>query len=189
MNPTTLSRRDALLLLGATAITATSRAGGVPGDSIYQLHPALTDQDGHPFDPASMRGSPVIATMFYSSCEMVCPVIFETVAQIVKSLKPSVRDRVRVMMVSFDPERDTVPVLKETATRHGCDAHWSLVRGSDADVRRIAALLGVQYRRLASGEFNHSSSIQLLDAEGRIVKRTGKLGEIDPAFIAAVQSS
>jgi protein SCO1 len=195
MTSTLLSRRDALLLglAGLAAVASPSHAatssGALPGDSIYQLHPKLTDQDGHPFELASMRGAPVLASMFYSSCEMVCPVLFETIAHTVRSLKPAVRDRIRVMMVTFDPARDTVAVLKETALKHGCDAHWSLARGTDADVRRIAALLGVQYRRLPSGEFNHSASILLLDAEGRIVKRTGKLGEDDPAFIAAVQAS
>jgi protein SCO1 len=195
MISTPLSRRDALLLgfAGLTAVAASSRAGtlsnALPGDSIYQLHPKLTDQDGRPFDLASMRGAPVLVSMFYSSCEMVCPVLFETVAHTVKSLKPAVRDRIHVVMVTFDPARDTVPVLKETALKHGCDAHWSLVRGTDADVRRIAALLDVQYRRLPSGEFNHSASIHLLDADGRIVKRTGTLGEDDPAFIAAAQAA
>jgi protein SCO1 len=192
-----VSRRDALRygLLGAAGIAGLGLArpgraatGPTPGDSLYQLRAALVDQDGRAFELASLRGHPVLLSMFYSSCEMVCPVLFETVAHTVRSLKPAVRDRLRVVMVTFDPARDTVALLKETAIKHGCDAHWSLVRGSDADVRRIAALLDVQYRRLPSGEFNHSSSIELLDSEGRIVKRTATLGQDDPAFLAAIQA-
>jgi len=192
-----VSRRDALRygLLGAAGLAGVALAtpgraavGALPGDSLYQLRAALVDQDGHPFELASLRGNPALVSMFYSSCEMVCPILFETVAHTVRSLKPAVRDRVHIVMVSLDPERDTVAVLKETAIKHGCDAHWSLVRGPDADVRRIAALLGVQYRRLPSGEFNHSTSIELLDSEGRIVKRTATLGQDDPAFLAAIQA-
>ena len=192
-----VSRRDALRygLLGAAGLAGVALAtpgraavGALPGDSLYQLRAALVDQDGHPFELASLRGNPALVSMFYSSCEMVCPILFETVAHTVRSLKPAVRDRVHIVMVSLDPERDTVAVLKETAIKHGCDAHWSLVRGSDADVRHIAALLGVQYRRLPSGEFNHSTSIELLDSEGRIVKRTATLGQDDPAFLAAIQA-
>jgi len=156
-------------------------------DSVYQLHPRLVDQDGHPFDWASTRGAPVLASMFYTSCEMVCPLIFESIRRTVDAFDKPVRDKVRVVMVSFDPERDTVPVLKETAAKHHCDARWSLVRGSGADARRIAALLGVQYRRLPSGEFNHSSVISLLDDEGRIVKRTTTVGDVDPALVAAAR--
>jgi len=186
-----LSRRDMLLFLGAGGALATARAAvepaAMPGDSIYQFRPQFVDQEGRAFDLASMRGRPVLASMFYSSCDMVCPLIFETIAHTVKSLKPVARDRIHVAMVTFDPERDTVPVLKDTALRHHCGAQWSLLRGSDADVRRFAALLGVQYRRLPSGEYNHSASIGLLDGQGRLVGRTAKLGEDDPAFVAAVQ--
>jgi len=186
------SRRDMLLLFGAAGALATARAAetpaALPGDSIYQFRPQLVDQDGRTFDLASMRGRPVLASMFYSACDMVCPLIFETIAHTLKSLKPPARDRIHVAMVTFDPAHDTVPVLKDTALRHGCDAHWSLLRGSDADVRRFAALLGAQYRRLPSGAYNHSAAIGLLDAQGRIVRRTGTLGEDDPAFVAAVQA-
>ena len=89
--------------------------------------------------------------------------------------------------MSFDPARDTVSVPKETADKHSCDTHWSLVRSSNADVRQIAAVLGVQYRQLASGEFNHSTSVLLLDGDGRIVKRSGSLGTVDPALVLALR--
>ena len=183
---TLLSRRDALLL-ALSACVAGVHAAALPGDSIYQLAPALVDQDGRPFELASTRGGVVLASMFYSSCEMVCPVLFETIAQTVKALPAAERDRVRIVMVSFDPERDTVEVLKDTAQRHGCGPAWTLARGSAADVRRIAAVLGVQYRRLDSGEFNHSTQVELLDRDGRIVQRSGRLGEVDPALVQALR--
>jgi len=189
MRSSSLSRRSALALIALAAALPPALAAAPPGDSIYQLHPALTDQDGRPYDLASTRGAPVLVSMFYSGCEMVCPVIFETIAQTVKALPAPERARLRILMVTFDPERDTVDVLKATAQRHGCDERWRLVRATDADVRRLAAVLGVQYRRLPSGEFNHSSALLLLDAEGRIVKRTGVLGSVDTGFVAAIHGS
>jgi protein SCO1/2 len=136
-----------------------------------------------------LQGSPVLVSMFYSSCEMVCPVLFETVAQTVKLLPAPAQERIRILMVTFDPDRDTVAVLKETAAKHGCDRHWSLVRGSNADVRQIAAALNVQYRRLPSGEFNHSTSVLLLDAQGRITRCSGSLGAVDPALVSALRQA
>jgi len=189
MRSPSLSRRGALALIALAAALPPAIAAAPPGDSIYQLHPALTDQDGRAYDLASTRGAPVLVSMFYSGCEMVCPVIFETIAQTVKALPASERARLRILMVTFDPERDTVDVLKATAQRHGCDERWRLVRATDADVRRLAAVLGVQYRQLPSGEFNHSSAILLLDAEGRIVTRTGVLGSVDTGFVAAIHGS
>jgi protein SCO1/2 len=185
------SRRDVLLLLASAAClpAAANATGALPGGSFYRLNPPLTDQDGHPFELASLQGGPVLVSMFYSSCEMVCPVLFETIKQTVRSLPAAIGDRVRILMVTFDPERDTIAALKETAQKHGCDKQWSLVRGSDADVRQIAAALGVQYRRLASGEFNHSTTVLLLDAQGRIALRSGSLGAVDPLLVSALRQA
>ncbi len=188
-----VSRRDALLCLaavwaGGPAIAAAPPAA-LPGNSVYQLRPALTDQDGQPFDLGSLRGQPVLASMFYSSCQMVCPLIFETIQQTLAALRPAERERFRVLMVSFDPARDSVAVLKEKAETHHCDARWTLARTDDASARKFAALLGVQYRRLASGEFNHSSTTLLLDAEGRIAARTGTLAGVDPTLLKALRAA
>jgi len=193
-SPSRLSRRDALLLLAAAAagLPVAARAAApaeLPGDSIYQYRPPLTDQDGHAFDIASLRGGPVLVSMFYSSCEMVCPMIFETLHLTLKALPVADRERLRVLMVSFDPARDSVAVLKTKAEAHHCDARWTLARTDDASARKLAALLGVQYRRLASGEFNHSSTIELLDADGRIAARTGTLAAVDPALLKRLRAA
>ena len=186
-------RRRALLAFGATlcatALVPRSRATALPADSIYQLRVGLTDQDGAALELASMRGRPLLASMFYTSCQMVCPMIFETVAGTLQALAPAQRAKVRVLMVSFDPARDTVAVLKETAHAHRCDAQWTLARPDDeSGARKIAALLGVQYRRLANGEFNHSSSIALVDADGRIGARSGKLGAVDDDLLKSIRA-
>ena len=52
----------------------------------------------------------------------------------------------------------------------------------------LAGVLGVRYRELADGEFNHTSALILLDAEGRVLARTEKMGaKPDPEFVAAVR--
>ena len=188
MIPIALTRRGALLWLGAAAC-APLLAAELPGNSVYQLSTPLTDQEGQAFTLASLRGQPVFVSMFYSSCEMVCPMIFETIQQTVKALPAAERERVRVVMISFDPARDTTAVLKQTALAHACDARWTLARGDETGVRKVAAVLGIQYRRLASGEFNHSSTIELLDADGRIAARSGKLGAVDPALVKAMHQA
>ena len=190
MNTSTLSRRGALLWFAAAAWPPTTFAAGeLPGNSIYQFRPPLTDQNGRPFDVASLRGHPVLVSMFYSSCEMVCPMIFQTLQMTLNALPAGEQQHVRVLMVSFDPARDSVAVLKEKAETHQCDARWTLARTDDASARKFAALLGVQYRRLASGEFNHSSTVELLDAEGRIAARTGTLAAVDPTLLKALRAA
>lgn len=192
MNRLLLDRRWALRSLGALAAVATLpglATAATPGDSIYKLPATLTDAEGKPFELASLQGTPVLASMFYSSCDMVCPMIFETVHATLRALPAADRNNVRVLMVSFDPERDTPAVLKKTAASHSCDSRWTLACADAATTRKVAAVLGVQYRRISNGEFNHSSTLELLDRQGRIAARSGKLGGADAALVSAVRKA
>jgi protein SCO1/2 len=182
------NRRAVLSSLGAAAclpLTAWCAPGSLPGDSVYQLQAALVDQQGRPFELESLRGAPALVSMFYTSCEMVCPMIFETLHMTLKALPAAERSATKVLLISFDPERDTPDVLAKAAAARGCDSQWTLARGDEATVRKVAAVLGIQYRRLSSGEFNHSSTIDLLDKTGRIVARSGTLGSVDAALVQA----
>jgi protein SCO1 len=196
MNHPNFTRRQALLSLGALACVPlaaeaakAAQPTATPGNSVYQLHAALTDQDGRPFELESLRGTPVLVSMFYSSCQMVCPMVFETIHSTLKAIPAAERADVKVVMISFDPARDSVAVLKKTAAVRNCDAQWTLARGDENTSRKIAAALNIQYRRLSDGEFNHSTIISLLDREGRIAARTGKLGTVDAALVKAVHEA
>ncbi len=183
-----LPSRRLMLSLLAAGMLAPAHAAAQNGNSIYALSVPLTDQNGRDFRLAELRGGPVLISMFYTSCEAVCPMIFETLRLTLARLPERERGAVRVVMVSFDPTRDTVAALKRTAQAHGVDDdRWTLARADEAAARQIAAVLGVQYRRLASGEFNHSSEIMLLDAEGRIVQRSAMLGAVDPALLQSLR--
>jgi protein SCO1/2 len=57
------------------------------------------------------------------------------------------------------------------------------------NVRKLAAVLGIQYRARANRDINHSTALVLLDADGRIIARSDKLGELDPDFVAAVRKT
>lgn len=184
-----MTRRSALRALAAGAcIPLLARAAVLmPEDSIYRLPATLVDQDGRSFELSSLRGTPMLFSMFYTSCEMVCPMIFETIEATRKALRVSGQGAINVLMVSFDPARDTVEALKRTAVAHACDEHWTLARADDATVRKVAAVMGVQYRKLSNGEFNHSTLIDVLDRNGRIVARSGKLGSVDPVLVKAAK--
>src|SRR5690606_32635960 len=79
--------------------------------------------------------------------------------------------------------------LAEVARKRRMDtSRWTLAQPRPEDLRKLAAVLDVQYRKLPDGEFNHSSVISLLDREGRVLARTSKLGGApDPEFVAAVR--
>lgn len=89
-----------------------------------------------------------------------------------------------MLLVSFDPARDTPDKLAELVRARRHDEHWTVA--SDADARALAAVLGVKYRRLANGDFAHGSTIVALDGEGREIARTDSLGNREPVVRALI---
>ena len=63
----------------------------LPGNSVYQLQARLLDQAGRPVQWRDLRGKPRIATMFYSNCPYMCPLIIETGKGIDRALTPAER--------------------------------------------------------------------------------------------------
>jgi protein SCO1/2 len=176
---------------GASAAngSVSATAASLPTDSILQLGDTFTAQDGRTFTLAERRGKPQLVAMFYSSCKFMCPLLVDSARGVDHALTPAERARLSVLFVSLDPARDTPPVLAALAARRKLDTkRWTLARADATTVSKIAALLGVRYRRLADGDFNHTSALVLLDADGRILARTEKMGATpDPDFLKAVK--
>lgn len=140
--------------------------------SVYDLPAKLVDQEARDIGLDVWRGQPTVVALFFASCPQACPLLIGNIQFVEKSLKPAERAQLRVLLVSFEPVDDTPEVLRKVARKYGLDtSRWRLAR-TDADtVRDIAAVLGVSYRKLDDGSFNHSSVITLVDAQGHIVAR------------------
>ena len=158
--------------------------------SVYQLDATWTTDAGQPFTLGELRGRPVVLAMFFTSCGYACPRIVGAMAQIRQTLPPAVRDRTMFVLVSFDDERDTVAALHDYREVHELGAqNWILLRGAPGDIRELAAVLGVSYKKNALGQFGHSNLITILNGEGEIIhQRAGLEGGLVEATRAVVAS-
>ena len=182
----------AVALLGfATVAGAAKPAPALPGDSIYQLPLPLTDSNGQTRDWRTLRGKPHLVAMFYTSCQYICPLIVESGKAVERQLTPAQQKKLGVVLISMDPARDDPAALKKVAEQRKLDTtRWTLASPPAGEVRAVAGVLGIRYRLLADGEFNHSSALILVDANGRILARTEKIGsKPDPEFVAAVRKA
>jgi protein SCO1 len=163
----------------------------LPRDSVYQLPLQLTDQSGRISDWRTRRGKPQLVSMFYTSCQYICPLIVDSGKAVEKNLTPAQQQKLGILLVSMDPRRDTPAALQAIVDKRHLDtARWTLASPPVGDVRAAAGVLGIRYRQLANGEFNHTSALVLLDADGRILARTEQVGSRpDPEFIAAVRAA
>lgn len=169
---------------------AADKNAALPSNSVYQLKAQMTDQSGKSFAIADRRGHPLLVGMFYTSCQFVCPMLVDALRDTESKLSAQEREKISVLLVTIDPTRDTVTVLQRTAAERGLDpAHWTMARTDEKTTRKLAAVLGVQYRALPNGDFNHSTDLILLDSDGRVAARTSQLGSADQKFVKQVKTA
>ena len=162
----------------------------LPGDSVYRIKAELTDHDGRAFKLEEQCGRVVLVSMMYNSCTFVCPMLVDTMELTRDTLTEKERTQLDALLITFDPARDDMKSLKSVLEKRALDpAHWRLARTDSASTRKIAAVLGIQYRLLPDGEYNHTTVLILLDTEGRILGRTRKIGAVDPVFLRLVRQT
>jgi formylglycine-generating enzyme required for sulfatase activity/cytochrome oxidase Cu insertion factor (SCO1/SenC/PrrC family) len=173
--------KHVLLLLMLSLLACAAAEGGepptaanvLPGQSIYRLDDAWTTSSGRTFRLADLRGHPVLLVLFYGTCRSACPQLVHDLHRVDALLAPSARPRVRHLLVSIDPDRDTPEQLARFAAEHGLEApRFTLLHGTSDQVRVLAAALDVRYRATGTGEFSHDMRITLLDADGVIAARS-----------------
>jgi protein SCO1 len=154
------------------------------GAPLYDLRLTLTAHDSREIGLDEFRGKPVLISMFYGSCAYACPTLIGDIKRIERQLPPDTREALRVLLVSFDAEHDTPARLQELIATHGLDQRrWILASASDESALPLAAALGIRYRKLPSGAFNHTSLITLLDPAGRIVAQSEGLNRDNAVIV------
>ena len=155
-------------------------------ESVYQVDSSWTRSDDKEFRLSQLRGKVRVAAIFFANCEYACPILVAKMKKLQASLPKEQRDRVGFLLVSMDVERDDPAHLRAYAERMKLEGDWTLLHGNDADVRELAAVLGIRYRKEKDGSFSHSNMITVLDREGRVAHRSIGL-EGDPSeALAAV---
>lgn len=129
---------------------------------------ALQGSDGQELKLARYRGKAVLMSFGFSSCSAVCPTTLATLAQARQLLGPQ-SDAVQVVFVTVDPERDDAARLK--AYLGAFDSSFVGATGKPEALEAVRKNYGVSARKVAMDNgylFDHSSSIFLIDAQGRL---------------------
>jgi protein SCO1/2 len=150
----------------------------LPGRSLYHLNDTWLDQRGAELQLHELRGQPVVAVMFYASCETACPILIRDALQLERELPAADRERTQFVMITIDPETDAPERMTRYVSDNGLEApNWHFLSGSEQQTRAIASLLGVSYRAAGGGMFSHTNLITILDPDGVVVHRTEGLAQ------------
>jgi len=174
MNMTAVARRAVFAVLVA-ALAACGQDGrkfeasDITGSSFGRDF-ALTDPDGKPRTLADFRGKAVVLFFGYTQCPDVCPTTLAALAEAMKRLGPDA-DRVQVLFVTVDPERDDPALLKQYVPAF--DSRFLALRGDADATARTAKEFKVIYQKVPGATpgrytMDHSAGTYIFDPQGRL---------------------
>jgi protein SCO1/2 len=158
-----------LLLVACEAGGPKFAASDVTG-SAFGRDFALRDPDGHERTLADFRGKAVVLFFGYTQCPDVCPTTLATLAETMKRLGADA-DRVQVLFVTVDPDRDTAALLRQYVPAF--DRRFLGLRGDAEATARTAKEFKVIYEKVpgatpGSYTMDHSAGSYVFDPQGRL---------------------
>ena len=96
---------------------------------------SLTDQSGRAFGRDDLRGKAWVADFVFTSCSDACPRLTQRMRSLQDRLDP--HERVGLLSITVDPERDTPEKLRDYGKTYGArEDVWRFLTGSPTEVER-----------------------------------------------------
>src|SRR6478672_5660741 len=142
----------------------------------------LTNQDGKKISPKDFRGKAWAITFIYARCPLpdYCIKMSTNFSDLANSLKDNadLKDKVRLLSISFDPENDTPAKLRQYGQGYlGNESNpdftiWQLAVGSDLEVRKIAEFFGLDYHVDENDKavITHNLRTAVISPAGKVIK-------------------
>jgi protein SCO1/2 len=128
----------------------------------------LADHTGKPRRLEDFRGKAVVLFFGFTHCPDVCPTTLAEASSAIKKLGPDA-ERVQVLMVTVDPERDTQEVLAKYVTAF--DPRFLGLRGDLPATQRAAKEFKIYFEKRKTGDsysVDHSGQSYVIDPQGRL---------------------
>lgn len=131
---------------------------------------SLIDQNGQPRTLADFKGKAVVVFFGYTQCPDVCPTTMFEMSKVMTQLGP-LAERVQVLFVTVDPERDTQELL--AAYVPNFDKRFLGLYGNAEATAKVAKEFKVFYQKSAgktpeSYTMDHTAASYVFDPQGRI---------------------
>ncbi len=141
----------------------------------------LINQDGKRISMKDFKGKALAITFIYTKCPLpnYCILMSKNFSDLANKLKDSnLKDKIRLLSISFDPQADTPAKLKAYGQGYlGNGANpdftiWQLATGTDKEIKNIADFFGLRYETDQNDktQFNHSLRTIVVTPDGRVQK-------------------
>jgi protein SCO1 len=174
------------LLLAASAFVLSRDTYQPYGTRLLNVRPAeanqftLTAHDGSSKSLSDFRGKVVLIFFGFVNCPDVCPTTLLELSKVYKALTPAEQARVQVVLISVDPERDSLEKLRNYVTFF--NPNFIGLTGTPEQIADVARRYGVFYQKSqikSPTEYNvdHTAGVFALDPMGqlRLVYSSGRV--------------
>jgi protein SCO1/2 len=130
----------------------------------------LADHNGKMRSLADFKGKAVVVFFGYTQCPDVCPTTMAEMANVMKELGP-LADKVQVLFITVDPERDTPEILSKYVPAF--DPRFLGLIGDKESLDKVTKEFKVFYQKVPGKEagsytVDHTAGSYVYDPQGRI---------------------
>ena len=143
----------------------------ITGSTSFGKDFSLLDPDGKVRTLVDFKGKVVVMFFGYTQCPDICPTTLTEMQQVMTLLGPQ-SDKVQVLFVTVDPERDTAAILKQYVPSF--DPRFLGLRpADDAALEKVAKDFKIYYKKVpgstpGSYTMDHTAGSYAFDPEGRL---------------------
>ncbi|HEX8232534.1 MAG TPA: SCO family protein [Caulobacteraceae bacterium] len=162
-----ISRRVALCLIAAAALGAGCQKAEAPPAIGGPF--TLIDQDGRTVSEQVLKGKWSAVFFGYTYCPDVCPMTMQTLGEARKRLGAKA-DKLQVVFITVDPERDTPDALKAYLKSEGFPPNTIGLTGSPPQIAGAAKAYKAFYAKAGEGKdylMQHPAVVYLMDPQVR----------------------
>jgi len=160
-----------LLILTACSPKPEFKNIDITGGTAFGKDFSLVDPDGKVRTLADFKGKVVMMFFGYTQCPDVCPTTLTEMQQVMTILGPQ-SDKVQVLFVTVDPQRDTAAILKQYVPAFD-PRFLGLSPADDAALEKVAKDFKIYYKQVpgvSSGSYtmDHTAGSYAFDPDGRL---------------------
>ena len=143
----------------------------ITGSTAFGKDFSLLDPDGKTRTLADFKGKVVVMFFGYTQCPDVCPTTLTEMQQVMALMGPQA-DKVQVLFVTVDPERDTAAILKQYVPAF--DPRFLGLRPADqAALEQVTKDFKIYYKKVpgtspGSYTMDHTAGSYAFDPDGHL---------------------
>lgn len=130
------------------------------------------DRSGRTVRLADYRGKPLVISMIYTHCPIICATTTRSLSALKLSQEALGEDSFGVLTIGFDTENDTPEAMDDFAKRMGVNLpKWEFASADPETIKKLSKDLGFVFFPADEGGFNHITQTTFVDGQGKVYRQ------------------